>query len=178
MGATLPLIGTDIFEPEHGERFTPECDEFRLKEAMKKLRLKMKKNFMPYLDYYNVVEIYALDGRQLYSNGRFFEVTSIPPEEIPKKPFDEHFIRPVDIQMALQQDIVRSLSNVDGRSPRSESSFAHAAGIRRPGSRDQSRLPVLHDVVRRRHQPSCRRARHARRGSRKFADAPLDELAA
>ena len=114
MEAALPLIGTDIYEPEKGERFTPECDEFRLNEAMKKLRLKMKKNFMPYLDYYNVVEIYALDGRQLYSNGRFFEITSIPPEEIPKKPFDAHFIRPVDIQMALQQDIMRSLANQDG----------------------------------------------------------------
>lgn len=114
MNATLPLIGTEIFEPEHGEKFTPECDEVRLKEALRRLKLKMKKNFMPYLDYYNVVEIYSMDGRQLYSNGRFYEVSSIPAAEIPKKPFDELFIRPIDIQQALFASIAQAMTNTEG----------------------------------------------------------------
>jgi hypothetical protein len=74
----------------------------------------MKADFGPYLDYYDVVEIYHVSAVQVYSNGRFLELTSIPLETIRKTPFPNLFVRSEKVKMQVGADFMSLVQNLDG----------------------------------------------------------------
>ena len=110
-----PIIGTEVFKPVAGDLYTPDAEDFRLNHVLKLLRLKMKSNFAPYLDFYDVIEIYNVSGKQIYSNGLFFEVTSVPLELVRTRTFEELYSRSSDIVQTITEHWINLLTNSAGK---------------------------------------------------------------
>ncbi|MCB0393580.1 MAG: hypothetical protein KDD25_03435 [Bdellovibrionales bacterium] len=105
-------IGRDIFPaPKGSSEYSESIDRQRIDLFLKISGLHTKTPFSSYISDGDVIEIYDMNFVQIYCNGKFFEVTSIPLTKLDSKPYSELYLRQPHIQMTMMSEIKRLLQS-------------------------------------------------------------------